>query len=72
KLRFGWLDDEGTDDVVARNNHGERGVTENKSFDDGICLGLIGGQDTRSDGVDIPMDLCMGAEGVGCFKENTG
>ncbi|KAH9328724.1 hypothetical protein KI387_000832, partial [Taxus chinensis] len=48
------LDDEAADDVVSENNHGEIGVTENKSFDNGICLGLIGGQDTRSDGVAIP------------------
>ncbi|KAH9326631.1 hypothetical protein KI387_006809, partial [Taxus chinensis] len=66
------LDDEATDDVVSENNHREIGVTENKSFDDGICLGLIGGQDTRGDGVAIPLDFCMGAEGVGRFKENAG
>ncbi|KAH9288155.1 hypothetical protein KI387_032272, partial [Taxus chinensis] len=67
---FSWLDDEATDDVVSENNHGEIGVTTNKSFDDGICLGLVGGQDTRGDGVDIPLGFCMGAEGVGRFKEN--
>ncbi|KAH9319362.1 hypothetical protein KI387_021131, partial [Taxus chinensis] len=48
------LDDEAADDVVSENNHGEIGVTENKSSDDGICLGLICGQDTRSDSVAIP------------------
>ncbi|KAH9313050.1 hypothetical protein KI387_028085, partial [Taxus chinensis] len=69
---FSWLDDEAIDDVVAGNNHGERGVTANKSFDDGVCLRLIGGQDTWGDGVDTPMDLCMGVEGVGRFKENAG
>ena len=69
---FGWLDEEATDDVVAGNNHGERGVTENKSFDDGVCLGLMGGQDTWDDNVDIPLDLCIGAEGVGRFEENAG
>ncbi|KAH9327380.1 hypothetical protein KI387_007558, partial [Taxus chinensis] len=58
---FSWLDDEATDDVVVGNNHEEIGVTANKSFDDGVCLGLIGGQ-----------DLFMGVEGVGHFKENTG
>ena len=42
---FGWLDDEATDDMVVGNNHGERGVIENKSFDDGFLLGLMGGQD---------------------------
>ncbi|KAH9314308.1 hypothetical protein KI387_022935, partial [Taxus chinensis] len=66
------LDDEAADDVVSENNHREIGVTENKSFDDGICLGLIGGQDTRSDGVGIPWDLCIGAEGVSRFEENAG
>ncbi|KAH9294580.1 hypothetical protein KI387_038168, partial [Taxus chinensis] len=69
---FSWLDDEATDDVVSENNHGEIGVAENNSFDDGICLGLVGGQDTRGDGVAIPLDFCMGAEGVGHFKENAG
>ncbi|KAH9331840.1 hypothetical protein KI387_003948, partial [Taxus chinensis] len=66
------LDDEAANDVVSENNHGEIGVTENKSFDDGICLGLIGGQDTRSDGVAKPWNLCIGAEGVGCSEENAG
>ncbi|KAH9296726.1 hypothetical protein KI387_044754 [Taxus chinensis] len=69
---FSWLDDEATDGVVVGNNHGERGVLANKSFDDGVCLGLIGGHDTWGDGVDTPMDLCMGAEGASRFKENTG
>ncbi|KAH9331859.1 hypothetical protein KI387_003967, partial [Taxus chinensis] len=54
------LGDEAADDVVSENNHGEIGVTENKSFDDGICLGLIGGQDTRSDGVAIPWEFLYG------------
>ncbi|KAH9325028.1 hypothetical protein KI387_005206, partial [Taxus chinensis] len=69
---FSWLDDEATDDVVAGNNHGERGVTANKSSYDGVCLGLVGGQDTWGDGVDTPVDLCMGAEGADRFKENVG
>ncbi|KAH9317105.1 hypothetical protein KI387_018874, partial [Taxus chinensis] len=69
---FSWLDDEATDDVVAGNNHGERGVIENKSFDDGVCLGLMGGQDTWGDNVDISFDLCMGVGGVGRFEENVG
>ena len=69
---FSWLDDEATDDAVAGNNHGERGVIENKSFDDKVCLGLMGGQDTWDDNVDIPLDLCIGAEGVGRFEENAG
>ncbi|KAH9316606.1 hypothetical protein KI387_025233, partial [Taxus chinensis] len=61
------LDDEAADDVVSENNHGEIGVTENKSFDDGI-----GGEDTRSDGVAIPWNFCIGAEGIGCSEENAG
>ncbi|KAH9293562.1 hypothetical protein KI387_041234, partial [Taxus chinensis] len=66
------LDDEAANDVVE-NNHGEIGVTENKSFDDGICLGLIGGQDTRSDDVAVyPLISVYGAEGVGHFEENAG
>ncbi|KAH9310463.1 hypothetical protein KI387_025498, partial [Taxus chinensis] len=69
---FSWLDDEATDDMVAGNNYGERGVTENKSFDDGIGLGLIGGPDTRDNDVVISFDLCIGVEGVGCFEENEG
>ncbi|KAH9327413.1 hypothetical protein KI387_007591, partial [Taxus chinensis] len=61
-----------TDDMVVGNNHEERGVMAKKSFNDGVCLGLIGGHDTWGYNVDTPMDLCMGVEGVGCFKENTG
>ncbi|KAH9320274.1 hypothetical protein KI387_022043, partial [Taxus chinensis] len=61
---FNWLDDEATDDVVAGNNHGERGVTTNKSFDDRVFLGLVGGQDTQGDGVDMPVDFYMGVEGA--------
>ncbi|KAH9328220.1 hypothetical protein KI387_000328, partial [Taxus chinensis] len=60
-VMFSWLDDEATDDMVSRNDNGERGVTTNKYFDDGVYLGLIGGQ-----------DLCMDVEGVGHFKENAG
>ncbi|KAH9324201.1 hypothetical protein KI387_004379, partial [Taxus chinensis] len=71
-VMFSWLYDEATDDVMVGNNHGERGVTTNKSFDDGVCLGLIGGQDTLGDGVDTPVDLCMGVEDAGHFKENAG
>ncbi|KAH9313230.1 hypothetical protein KI387_028265, partial [Taxus chinensis] len=54
---FSRLDDEAPDKVVSENNHGEIGVTENNSFDEGICLGLIGGQDPQGDGVFIPLDL---------------
>ncbi|KAH9300158.1 hypothetical protein KI387_011741, partial [Taxus chinensis] len=71
-VTFSWLDDEATDGVVAGNNHGERGVTKNKSFDDGIGLGLIGGPDSRGNDVVIPFDHCIGVEGVGRFAENKG
>ncbi|KAH9310552.1 hypothetical protein KI387_025587, partial [Taxus chinensis] len=67
---FSWLDDKATNDVVVGHNHGEIGVAENKSFDDGVCLGLIGGPDAWGDNVDIPFDPYMGAEGVGRFEEN--
>ena len=69
---FSWLDDDAPNNVVSGNNGDKRGVTKNNSFDDEICLGLMGGQDTWDDSVDILLDLCMGAEGVGHFKENTG
>ncbi|KAH9320982.1 hypothetical protein KI387_015621, partial [Taxus chinensis] len=72
EVMFSWLDDEATDDVVAGNNHGERGAAANKSFDDRVCLGLVGRQDTWGDGVEMPVDFYMGAEGVGRVKEDVG
>ncbi|KAH9331033.1 hypothetical protein KI387_003141, partial [Taxus chinensis] len=69
---FSWLDDEATDDMVVGNNHGEREVEANKSFDDRVCLGLVGRKDTWGDGFEMLVDFCMGVEGVGHVKEDMG
>ncbi|KAH9320319.1 hypothetical protein KI387_022088, partial [Taxus chinensis] len=71
-VMFSWLDDEASTDVVAGNNHGERGVIANKSFDDQVCLGLAGRPDTWDDSFDTHMTVCRGEKGIGHVKEDVG